>query len=46
MDVNEFPPVFTQTIYEATVSETSDVNSVVLLVSAEDSEPVSLCIFS
>lgn len=40
-DVNESPPVFTQTIYEATITETSDINSAVLLVSAEDSEPVS-----
>ena len=44
MDVNEFPPVFTLTIYEATISEASDVNSAVLLVTAVDSDPVSLCI--
>ena len=45
IDVNEYPPVFIPTMmYEATISEASDVNSAVLLVTAVDSDPVSLCI--
>ncbi|KAI6657175.1 Protocadherin-16-like [Oopsacas minuta] len=38
-DSNEYPPVFTQSNYEATISEASVVNSTVLLVLAEDSDP-------
>ena len=41
-DSNEFPPAFIQSTFEAYITEASDIDSVVLLVIAEDLDPVSL----
>ena len=40
-DSNEFPPQFIQSTFQTDISEASDINSAVLLVIAEDLDPVS-----